>query len=775
MPPFYWTNIEINVSSICLHVQGESLRAKMRFSAFGKDFTLHLSQNHRLFSPTYVEKHYTSDDMSVTMTTANQDCFYHGVIKGDPDSVVALSTCDGIEGLVDDGNTSFYIEPLRKGDSKWRHVFYRMKDLHSNFLRIESQPISAEMSTERQSSLHGSRGIRIRRNVFKETKFVELVIVNDRSQFEANGHDIFQSNFRAKQIANLVDVMYKPLNVRVGLTAVETWNTVNMISTDSDATRYLDNFQKYRASKLLSNHPNDNAQLLTRIQFKDSVRGKAHVMSMCTWKSVGVVQDHSPNAAFTANTFAHELGHTFGMYHDNDLSNCTCNARACIMAAHVGSEPATRFSTCSRDSLRVTLERGLGSCLFNSPKMLFGGPVCGNGFVERGEECDCGTAKECNKTKDNCCDYSRCKLHTHAQCTDGECCKDCKFKRQGTTCREATNECDLPEICTGSSGVCPPDVHIYNGYPCANSTAYCFNGVCPTLDQQCRVLWGRGARSGPSFCYTYINTQTNEFGHCRQANGTYIECRKQDVYCGKLLCLSTNRLPVLGIHRRVKVFSWKISGKLTRCKSANIKMGMDITEPGIVLEGTRCGKGKICLNRRCLSLKVLEGSRPACPSNCSSQGICNNNGECHCAPPWTGLSCNKNSSVRTTTTTSNRPSTTPSPTEKHGRTSTRATSLSTKPTRDKNTTKTTQPHSVTTLVIIGVISFALVVFLGVFGFWVHRHRKIIRLKRDARGPADLASQGKKGKFSFIAKYEKGRDPGNEPNCTRSSAANPTKV
>lgn len=50
------------------------------------------------------------------------------------------------------------------------------------------------------------------------------------------------------------------------------------------------------------------------------------------------------------------------------------------------------FSSCSRKDLEASLEKGMGMCLFNLPevKQAFGGQKCGNGYVEEGEECDCG-------------------------------------------------------------------------------------------------------------------------------------------------------------------------------------------------------------------------------------------------------------------------------------------------------------------------------------------------------------------------------------------------
>lgn len=47
----------------------------------------------------------------------------------------------------------------------------------------------------------------------------------------------------------------------------------------------------------------------------------------------------------------------------------------------------------------------------------------------------------------------------------------------GIVCRKETNECDLPEHCTGDSGVCPPDVYKKNGNPCGSNITGSQTGI----------------------------------------------------------------------------------------------------------------------------------------------------------------------------------------------------------------------------------------------------------------------------------------------------------
>lgn len=53
------------------------------------------------------------------------------------------------------------------------------------------------------------------------------------------------------------------------------------------------------------------------------------------------------------------------------------------------------------------------------PKVAFGGAKCGNGILEEGEECDCGSTTSC---PNRCCVPSTCRLAEHAECADGDCC-----------------------------------------------------------------------------------------------------------------------------------------------------------------------------------------------------------------------------------------------------------------------------------------------------------------------------------------------------------------
>jgi len=56
-----------------------------------------------------------------------------------------------------------------------------------------------------------------------------------------------------------------------------------------------------------------------------------------------------------------------------------------------GLPAANTWSSCSISSLNYALSHGLDYCLNNKPTTVLGSSYCGDGIVEDGEECDCGT------------------------------------------------------------------------------------------------------------------------------------------------------------------------------------------------------------------------------------------------------------------------------------------------------------------------------------------------------------------------------------------------
>ena len=76
------------------------------------------------------------------------------------------------------------------------------------------------------------------------------------------------------------------------------------------------------------------------------------------------------------------------------------------------------------------------------------------------------------------------------------CCQaNCQLAPHGTMCREATDECDLLEYCTGNSSDCPEDVGKQDSIDCNNNQSFCFSGLCRSYDKQCKFYFGNGKKS----------------------------------------------------------------------------------------------------------------------------------------------------------------------------------------------------------------------------------------------------------------------------------------
>ncbi|XP_062522366.1 zinc metalloproteinase-disintegrin-like lachestatin-2 isoform X1 [Corticium candelabrum] len=633
--------------------------ASVQLNIFGHSYILDLEQNRGLISSSFKAIHFHST--RVVVKEQFENCFYHGTIRNVEDSKVVMRTCSGLSGLFyhgKDPETFYFIEPVQESDVLAKqlsdghlHNVYRAADLDMEVKIFHDGLNSSRNDSQQILYSHGLlddlKHGRLRRDVVSDEKIIEMVIVNDHSQFVARGSNTTNVEARSISIANIMDMLYKPLNTRIALVGVETWNENDSILVVTDPKQLLTNFGDYRVSELLTRFPShDNAQLLTNIDFDGDTVGIAPLEGICIdSESVGVNQDNFSEVE-TATIMAHELGHNLGMEHDDSCSDTKCIMDGCIMrSTDKSSTLATEFSNCSRQEYEQTLQKGFGMCLFNLPSVIFGGPVCGNGFVEAGEGCDCGTPNECVAKNDMCCNSTTCQLFEGANCSSVfSCCtSDCKFESQGTVCRENTTVCDIEEVCTGSSYECPENVQLSDLTPCG-AEAVCFRGRCETHDEQCREIWGDGATKADSSCYNTFNILGNVDGNCGKSS-SFIACNVSDVQCGVLMCQGGKEEPVINANQDLLYFTGNVTtddNSTAICKSISVDASDTINYIGYVNDGTQCGTNKLCQAHRCIDFSSL--NVPSCPTDqsgniCSGNGVCNNLGECSCSSGFVQPNC----------------------------------------------------------------------------------------------------------------------------------------
>ncbi|XP_055850756.1 disintegrin and metalloproteinase domain-containing protein 12 isoform X2 [Episyrphus balteatus] len=636
----------------------------------GQRITADLHLNERLIPDghflRYQDTTHGNGDIVQNFTKTDIDlCHYQGVIRGKPESKVAISTCNGgVNGVVHDGMDTYFIHSGADGRIQDDHFIFKHADiLHNATCGYNTESNHIHETNERprdwdniQNRIDGSEFNRILRykrsnsidnniirgpfNANKHSSFVELVIVVDNKVYKSLGESMKKVHKHCKDLANIVNALYEPLNIFIALVGVVVWNESNEIEFSQDGDVTLKNFLHYRRTKLAVNHPNDNAQLLTKEPFNGGVVGKALKGPICTYEySGGVSMEHSQIVAVVAATMAHEMGHNFGMEHDTP--DCRCPDEKCIMSASSTSVVPRHWSSCSIDQLNVAFSRGMNYCLRNKPTKLFDSPQCGNGFVEPGEQCDCGLAEYCKNT---CCDPNTCMLRQNASCATGECCdlSTCRPKTAGTNCRPSENECDLSEYCTGESEYCPTNVFKRDTDTCDGGNAYCYQGTCRSRSNQCRILWGPSGESS-EHCY-WKNLNGSRHGNCGfdRINNKYFQCEREDIYCGMLHCRHLNERLEFGMES-VAVLSHSFlnhEGNIIPCRTAIVDLGLQSTDPGLTPNGAKCGENKMCVGQKCIGIDNLRASGfgVECPENCNGNGICNSKGHCHCnlgyAPPF---------------------------------------------------------------------------------------------------------------------------------------------
>ncbi|KAM4578490.1 disintegrin and metalloproteinase domain-containing protein 28 [Fundulus diaphanus] len=600
------------------HLRPETVKYAMTVG--GKPLHLQLEKNNELLTQDYTETFYQEDGTRVTSNPRDVDhCYYHGTIVNDSESSVSISTCDGLRGYFRTSAQRYLIEPLSGGD-EGDHAVTPVND--KNFTPAVCGVTNTSWSDDMEPPTGRSRSRAGGISILQQEKYIELVLVADNRAFVKMDRDLTKMRQRIFEIVNFVNMAYKPLRTFIALVGLEVWSNNDLISVTNPAGANLDAFMKWRNSDLVKRTKHDNAHLISGIDFEGATVGLAFIGTLCSDHSVGVVQDHNNRAIAVGATLAHEMGHNLGMNHD-DSSACACSGDSCIMAAALSWNIPRTFSSCSTINYERYLTDRNPSCIFDKPdyKMIVAPADCGNGFLEKGEQCDCGSVQECTNP---CCNATTCTLSAGSQCASMHVCST-QIQPRSKECRRKQDDCDLAEYCDGKSATCPEDVFAVNGLPCNKGLGYCYNGQCPQRSDQCIKLYGTTAVEAQPSCFNY-NKKGSNFGYCRRlSNEQFIPCQPQDVLCGKLYCQGGNVNPNYG--RMVTI---------NDCKAAFFQ---DYTKDyGQVDEGTVCGDGKVCSQNQCMELERAHRNTN-CSAKCPGKAVCNHRSECQCEPGWLPPNC----------------------------------------------------------------------------------------------------------------------------------------
>lgn len=114
----------------------------------------------------------------------------------------------------------------------------------------------------------------------------------------------------------------------------------------------------------------------------------------------------------------------------------------------------------------------------------------------------------------------------------------------------------------------------------------------------------------------------------------------RDARCGKIQCQGGANRPVIGTNA-VSIdtnIPLQAGGRIL-CRGTHVYLGDDMPDPGLVLAGTKCAEGMMCLNRQCQNVSVFGVHK--CSGKCNGRGECNNKKNCHCEAHWAPPFCDR--------------------------------------------------------------------------------------------------------------------------------------
>ncbi|KAI5134160.1 uncharacterized protein NESG_02394 [Nematocida ausubeli] len=319
-----------------------------------------------------------------------------------------------------------------------------------------------------------------------ETKAIPVAVAIDSHYIEKLGSKR-EAVFSVLENMNIASRIYeRSFNVLLYVSDIIIDQSAEWYTSSGSLVQKLDHFRRYRQRK----------KKKCMIYHIATASSKNTAQIGLAWRgTIGYTSTRNISASiYTENQFvtmAHEIGHNLGLFHDCDEDTCRasdrvnypcnpCDGCDCRGKYIMNSKKVPNLLSFSPPTVREMsiILSNLDAEMPKAEDVTMPYPICGNGIVEMGEECDGGPFG------DACCTPD-CKLRLGALCSDANsgCCQGCQPAKAGTVCRKALDECQKKSVCDGVTSKCPASSFVQNKNKC--SAGFCASGLCTNKDRQC--------------------------------------------------------------------------------------------------------------------------------------------------------------------------------------------------------------------------------------------------------------------------------------------------
>ncbi len=330
----------------------------------------------------------TTSDFKVSTNSAlikpskiDEGVHYRGIVKGDAESVVAISIYkDEIRGFISDKTGKYEIGKVKNQVSK--HVVYEEKDLKA------TQPFAcgSDSKTTAKNGRESAENLKIASTSGVGCKTVGVYFECDYQMYLDNGSNVTNVTNYVTSFFNQVATLYQNENIDIQISQIYVWTTADPYRTLTTTSSVLQAFDTNRGS----NYTGDLAHFLTT---RNLGGGIAYVNTLCNKAYAhGVSMIYNtfatyPTFSWTVECVAHELGHNLGSNHTQwcgwtkpdgttgPIDNCVAVEGTCA-AGPTPTNGGTIMSYCHLTSVGINFANGFGTLPGNALRLSVTNATC---------------------------------------------------------------------------------------------------------------------------------------------------------------------------------------------------------------------------------------------------------------------------------------------------------------------------------------------------------------------------------------------------------------